>query len=91
MLSSDLGMGGVGALTPLVITDMFSLKQFGSITGLTRMAIIIPVFAGPIMAGLIFDATDNYTLTFGITIVLLAVSIVVFMMIRSPFSSKSSD
>ena len=30
-----LGMRGVGALTPLVITDMFGLKQFGSIMGLT--------------------------------------------------------
>ena len=86
-----LGMGGVGALTPLVITDMFGLKQFGSIMGLTRTALIIPVFAGPIMAGLIFDATDSYNLMFGITIALLAVSIVVFMMIRSPFSPKNSD
>ena len=84
-----LGMDGVGALTPLVITDMFGLKQFGSITGLTRTALIIPVFAGPIMAGLIFDATDSYNLMFGITIALLAVSIVTFMMIRSPFSPKN--
>ena len=86
-----LGMGGVGALTPLVITDMFGLKQFGSIMGLTRTALIIPVFIGPIMAGLIFDATDSYNLMFGITIGLLVVSIVAFMMIRSPFSPKNSD
>ena len=33
-----LGMGGVGALTPLVITDMFGLRQFGSIMGLTQNA-----------------------------------------------------
>jgi len=41
------------------------------------------------MAGLIFDATDSYNLMFGITIALLAVSIVTFMMIRSPFSPKN--
>ena len=29
-----LGMGGVGTLTPLVIFDMFGLRQFGSISGL---------------------------------------------------------
>ena len=86
-----LGMGGVGALTPLVITDMFGLKQFGSIMGLTRTALIIPVFAGPIMAGLIFDATDSYNLMFGVTIVLLVFSIVAFMMIRPPFKSKNSN
>lgn len=86
-----LGMGGVGALTPLVITDMFGLKQFGSIMGLTRTALIIPVFAGPILAGLIFDATDSYNLMFGITIGLLFVSITAFLMIRAPYTPKNSD
>jgi hypothetical protein len=88
---AHFGMSGVGALTPLVITDMFGLKQFGSIMGLTRTALIIPVFVGPIMARLIFDATDSYNLMFGITIGLLVVSIAIFMMIRSPFSPKIND
>lgn len=79
-----LGMGGVGALTPLVLTEMFGLKQFGSIMGLSRMAIIIPVFLGPIMAGLIFDSRGDYNLMFLITIGFLAVSIVSFMLIKTP-------
>jgi sugar phosphate permease len=80
-----LGMGGVGALTPLVIFDMFGLKQFGSISGLTRMAVAIPIFTGPILAGLIFDSTGKYDLMFAITIGLLVISIGCFSMARVPY------
>lgn len=86
-----LGMGGVGALTPLVIFDMFGLKQFGSIMGLTRMAISIPIFLGPIMAGIIFDSTGNYDLMFAITIGLLAVSIGSFMLAKTPNSALADQ
>jgi MFS family permease len=79
-----LGMGGVGALTPLVITDMFGLRQFGSIMGLTRSTLILPVIAGPMMAGMIFDSTGGYNLMFEITIGLLVVSIGAFMLTKSP-------
>ena len=86
-----LGMGGVGALTPLVITDMFGLKQFGSIMGLTRMPLILPVFAGPIMAGMIYDSTGDYNLMFGITIGLLIISIAAFMLTKTPHLSSTTD
>lgn len=86
-----LGMGGVGALTPLVVFDMFGLKQFGSIMGLTRMSIAIPIFLGPIMAGIIFDATEKYDLMFVITIVLLLISIGSFLMARVPAAATSTD
>ncbi len=77
-----LGMGGVGALTPLVIFDMFGLKQFGSIMGLTRMSIAIPIFFGPIFAGMIFDSKGKYDLMFVITIGLLVVAIGSFMLAK---------
>ncbi|MBH65031.1 MAG: hypothetical protein CL784_00740 [Chloroflexi bacterium] len=79
-----LGMGGVGALTPLVIFDMFGSKKFGSIMGLSTMAIAIPIVLGPYMAGRIFDTTDKYDLMFTITIVLLIISIVCFAVARVP-------
>lgn len=79
-----IGMGGVGALTPLVLTDMFGLKQFGSIMGLTHTAVLVPVIGGPILAGMIYDATGGYDLVFGVTIGMLAVSIVTFLMAKVP-------
>ncbi|MBT4141044.1 MAG: MFS transporter, partial [Candidatus Latescibacteria bacterium] len=84
-----LGMGGVGALTPLVIADMFGLRQFGSIMGLTRMPIIIPVFIGPIMAGMIFDSTGDYSLMFLITVGMLIVSMGAFVVAKTPSRTVS--
>lgn len=79
-----LGMGGVGALTPLVISEMFGLKQFGSILGLTRTPVIIPTLVGPIMAGMLFDTTGHYNLLFLITIGMLAVASGAFLLAKVP-------
>ncbi len=79
-----LGMGGVGALTPLVIADTFGLRQFGSIMGLTRMPITVPVLIGPLMAGVIFDSTGGYNLMFLITIGMLAISAGAFLLLQTP-------
>jgi MFS family permease len=79
-----LGTGGVGALMPLVIADAFGLRQFGSIMGLTKVPIIIPVVAGPIMAGMIYEATGGYNLVFLITIAMLILSVGAFSLARTP-------
>ncbi|MBX3053148.1 MAG: hypothetical protein KF753_16815 [Caldilineaceae bacterium] len=74
----------MGTLTPLLIADLFGLRQFGSIIGLTRLPIIIPVIVGPIMAGLIFDAMGSYNLVFLITIGLLIASLEAFLLTKVP-------
>jgi sugar phosphate permease len=84
MVVLGLGMGGVGALMPLVIVDAFGLRQFGSIMGMITMPIIIPVFAGPIMAGMIFDSTGSYNVMFQITIGMLIVSAGAFLLAKKP-------
>jgi len=86
-----LGMGGVGTLTPLVIFDMFGLKQFGSITGLANLGITIPVLIGPILAGLIFDSTGEYNIMFAVTICLLAISIGCFLFVKNPVPNKQAE
>ncbi|MBN4064543.1 MFS transporter [Dehalococcoides mccartyi] len=86
-----LGMGGVGALTPLLIFELFGLKQFGSIMGLSRLAISIPIFLGPILAGMIFDSTGKYDLMFIITIVLLVISIGCFVAVKLPDQTAASN
>lgn len=86
-----LGMGGVGTLTPLVIFDMFGLRQFGSISGLANLGITIPVLIGPILAGLIFDSTGQYNVMFAITICLLAISIGCFLLVKNPAQNKTTE
>ena len=77
-----LGMGGVGALGPLVIVENFGLRNFGGILGLTRPGQILPEIAGPLLAGVTFDATDEYDLAFLIVIGILGASILSFLLAR---------
>lgn len=78
-----LGFGGIGALIPLTVTEAFGIRYFGSILGTISMVGVLPVVIGPLMAGIIFDRTDNYDLAFGITIVIFMVG-AVFMTLASP-------
>ena len=77
-----LGMGGVGTLGPLVIVENFGLRNFGGILGLTRPMQILPEVAGPLLAGITFDITDEYDLAFGIVIGILALSILSFLLAK---------
>jgi sugar phosphate permease len=78
LVTFGLGMGGVGALGPLAVAERFGLRNFGSILGLTRFPVIVPEVAGPIMAGMIFDARQSYDLVFMITLGFLCVSLCSF-------------
>ncbi len=78
-----LGFGGIGALIPLTVTEAFGIRYFGSILGTISMVGVIPVVIGPLMAGIIFDRTDNYDLAFAITIVIFVTG-AVFMTLASP-------
>jgi len=75
-----LGMGGVGALTPLVLSEIFGTKNLGQIIGVSRVGLVAPAIAGPILAGLIFDNYNNYKYLFWIMIFLLILSIICFIL-----------
>jgi MFS family permease len=81
-------MGGVGTLGPLVIIENFGLRNFGGILGLTRPMQILPEVAGPLLAGITFDITDEYDLAFGIVIGILALSILSFLLAKPVDMSK---
>ncbi len=74
-----LGMGGVGALTPLVLSEIFGTKNLGQIIGVSRVGLVAPAIAGPILAGLIYDKYNNYNFLFWIMIILLIISIICFI------------
>ncbi len=79
-----LGFGGLGALIVLAITETFGLKAFGSIMGVVSVALTIPQFIGPLMAGWLYDATGSYRPSFGIVIAAFAAGIVFMLVARTP-------
>lgn len=55
-----MALGGMGAVFPLLVQDSFGLKAFGTIFGFVNMATIGSSLFGPLMVGMIFDATGSY-------------------------------
>ena len=89
LMTFGLGMGGIGALGPLTIVEMFGLKNYGAISGLTRPGVIIPTIAGPLMAGVLFDRNGNYDLAFTIVAGLLIAAMFCFVFARPPRRSAA--
>ena len=79
-----LGMGGIGTLGPLAVTEMFGLRNYGAISGLIRQGVAIPGIVGPLLAGGVFDATGSYDLAFRIILGFLALSCLCFVLARPP-------
>ncbi len=86
-----LGFGGLGALIVLTVTEMFGLRAFGSIMGLVSVALTVPQFAGPIIAGTLYEATESYRLSFGIVIVVFAAGIACVLAARPPKTASAAD
>ena len=78
-------LGGMGAVFPLLIQDSFGLKYFGTIFGLVNMATIGSSLVGPLMVGLVFDATGSYDLAFISVIGIFAVGVIALQFAEATF------
>ena len=85
------GFGGMGALIPLTISEAFGLRAFGTIMGMVSMVGIFPQLAGPIVAGILFDATGNYTLAFAIIVGLYLAGAIALLAVRSAPREYAAD
>jgi MFS family permease len=79
-----LTYGGLGPLISLIVQDTFGLKHYASIQGLVTLASLISFFVGPLMAGMIFDATESYRPTFTIMIVLFIFGSIILTQAKPP-------
>ena len=84
LLVFGLGMGGIGALGPLAVTELFGMKNYGTLNGLIRQGVIIPGIVGPLLAGAIYDSQGSYDLAFKIILGFLFLSFVCFVLASPP-------
>jgi cyanate permease len=63
-----IGFGGMGALIPLTVGETFGYRSFGVIMGVVHFASIPTQVIAPVIAGVVFDATDSYTLVFSVIV-----------------------
>jgi len=66
MVVYSLAYGGLASLQEPIRADYFGTKAFATIQGVSRTVITIGTFAGPILAGYLYDRTQSYTLAFTI-------------------------
>jgi MFS family permease len=59
-----LPFGGIGALFPLLVQEMFGLKAFGAIFGMVNVVTVVSFLGGPLFVGLIVDQTGSYVPAF---------------------------
>ncbi|MBM3935036.1 MAG: MFS transporter [SAR202 cluster bacterium] len=72
-------MGGFGVLVTLIVQENFGLKYFGSISGLSTLANILPLVTGPLIAGASYDITGSYATAFIATAALFAIGVVILL------------
>lgn len=54
------GFGGLGALLILVVQEVVGMKQFGTVMGVVQSASVVSLAGGPLLAGVVHDATGSY-------------------------------
>ena len=59
-----LGFGGVIPVRSSLQAEYFGLKAFGAIQGMTLTISTLGAFAGPVLAGWLYDVSDSYRLAF---------------------------
>ena len=59
-----LCMGAFGALYQLIVQETFGVRHYGSIMGLINMATVVSFACGPLLAGVSYDLTDSYNISF---------------------------
>lgn len=59
-----IGFGGIIPVRSSLQAEFFGLKAFGAIQGLTLTVSTVGAFAGPILAGWLYDVSESYRLAF---------------------------
>lgn len=82
-----LGTGGWTLAQVLLFANYFGRAHLGSIRGVAQMASGPVAAAGPLMAGLVYDATDSYTLAFQIFVAAFILVAVCLLLAKPPKAS----
>ena len=59
-----IGFGGIIPVRASLMAEYFGLKAFGAIQGLMLTVTTLGAFAGPVLAGFLYDVSGSYRLAF---------------------------
>jgi OFA family oxalate/formate antiporter-like MFS transporter len=78
------GIGGVLTLLPVAWADYFGRANYGAIRGLSLSVQVLAQATGPLMSGVLYDWTGNYTASLHVFTTLSALSIAAALAARQP-------
>jgi len=84
LLIYGLGYGGAIPLTQALRADLFGRKAFATIGGIIMPATTVGAVLGPIFAGYMYDVTGSYRIAFYTFVVLILLSGLTFLFVRTP-------
>jgi MFS family permease len=79
-----LGAGSWLPIVSMLTSSSFGLRHYGSIYGLISLMLNIGTAAGPLVAGLMFDALGSYRAAFIICAALCAAAVPMVLLVRRP-------
>mgnify|MGYP001083813741 CR=1 FL=1 len=79
-----LGAGSWLPIVSMMTSGSFGLKYYGSIYGLISLMLNVGTAAGPLAAGLMFDAMGTYRSAFIVCAVLCAVAVPMVLAVKRP-------
>jgi MFS family permease len=79
-----IAWGGRGPLMQAIRADYFGRTSFGTIMGFSSLIVMLGMTAGPIVAGLMADATGSYELGFTILALLAGMGSIFFILATPP-------
>lgn len=85
-----LGAGSWLPIVSMLTSSSFGLRHYGSIYGLISLMLNIGTAAGPLVAGLMFDALGSYRAAFIICAALCAVAVPMVLLVKRPRQFLSS-
>ena len=78
------GVGGLMMLVPIAWADYFGRTNYGAIRGIALSVQVVAQAAGPLLSGVLFDVTGDYTVSLYCFATLTAVSVLVALAARPP-------
>jgi MFS family permease len=82
-LFQGLGVAANALTLPLLVGRCFGARDFGKIIGYVMMGFAVGAIFGPVVMGAIFDKTGSFELAFVYSTVVLAISVVLALFIRT--------
>jgi MFS family permease len=85
-----LGYGGAIPVVHALRADLFGRKIFASLAGITMLFTMVSTVSAPILLGRLYDVTHSYTAGFYVLLTLIALSGVIFLLIRQPVKAEAA-